>query len=640
MEPITVWVERARNGRLAAPQRQEAFGRLVERFQDMVTACTYDIVGDFHQAQDLAQETFLSAYLELDALRQPAAVGGWLRQMARRKALRLVKERMPQADISQIDASPAETPQADGEEDWERHEQEQAVHRAIAALPAHERSVIGLFYLGGYTLKQIAAYLAVPVDAVKKRLQRGRDRLRARMESMEENTAKKRPAADDLFSGQVRDMVEALAPLRAYKERDEVAGSEVAPLIKAVRQWEDRLRGSNLSERVADMRYRLAKEDDRSAAERLAEVLPEALGLLAAHCQDRGKTLDDDALAAAVIMHRGQVAKGDAGLLPALFLNALVGQGTHLIAVDGERAAFWAQQLSRALDGLGLEVAHAGKEQSQRLNAYGADITCVRGFDVAMDVMLYDEAMRPLFFAAIDRIETVMVHQVKVPLVLSGTQAEWSTEVFVVGMETTRELVGLQQQVIGRLSQECRDALDKGDRLAAGRLLEALRHMQPDTRMAGLGQAEIDALVQQFIAAAVKGDIQSLDEDASGCYYSVNSCNVTLNERAYARVTGSLATVEDEKERLRRIKAIVQGVRALVCYEPGRDYVVIENKVYVADADGTPQVTRRFSEGLHQALEAKEGVEIQPLTEEVKRTTFQAFLRQYPRLAGTSVGEG
>jgi len=327
-------------------------------------------------------------------------------------------------------------------------------------------------------------------------------------------------------------------------------------------------------------------------------------------------------------------------LLPALFLNALVGRGVHLIAVDGERAAFWAQQLSRELDGLGLEVAHAGKEQSQRLNAYGADITCVRGFDVAMDVMLYDVAVRPLFFAAIDRIETVMVHQIKVPLVLSGLLTGWSPELFVTGLETARELVDRQQQVIGRLSQECRDALAKGDRLAAGRLLESLRHMQPDTRMAGLDQAESDALVRQFTDAAVKGDIQSLDEDASGCYYSVNSCNITLNERAYARVTGALAAVEDEEERLRRIKAIAQGVRALVCYEQGRDYVVAENKVYVADADGASQVTRRFSEGLHQALEAKEGVEIQPLTEEVKRTTFQAFLRQYPRLAGASVEEG
>ena len=84
MDPIAAWVAAARDPALPPQQRHDAFDQLVLRFQDMVIACTYEVVGDFHQAQDLAQETFLCAYLELDTLRQPAALAGWLRQIARR----------------------------------------------------------------------------------------------------------------------------------------------------------------------------------------------------------------------------------------------------------------------------------------------------------------------------------------------------------------------------------------------------------------------------------------------------------------------------------------------------------------------------------------------------------------------------
>ena len=168
--------------------------------------------------------------------------------------------------------------------------------------------------------------------------------------------------------------------------------------------------------------------------------------------------------------------------------------------------------------------------------------------------------------------------------------------------------------------------------------MDALRRLTPGIRVADLQEAEINALVQEFIDAAVKGDTQRLDDDASGCYYEVNGCNITLNERAYAFLSGALAAVADEEERYRRIRAINQGVRALICYQPQREYVVDKNRVVIIGAEGTLQEGRRFSDGLHQALEAKEGVPVQPLTGEAKRTTFQAFLRQYPRLAGVRAG--
>lgn len=623
MDPIAAWVEAARDPALPPQQRHDAFDQLVLRFQDMVIACTYDIAGDFHQAQDLAQETFLSAYLELDTLRQPAALAGWLRQIARRKALRAVEQQRTREGASGDQAAPP-----DAEAEWEQRTRDQTLHRAIAALPATQRTAIGLFYLGGYTLTQIAAYLEVPVDAVKKRLQRGRQGLRTRMEKMEET--EKKPLDNATFGGQVRRMVEALDPLRAFEESE--AGGEISPLVAAVRQWEERLDGADLGQRVVDLRQRLQERAERPVAERLAEVLPEALGLLAVHCRKKGQPLADEALEAAIVLHRGQVADSQEGIAPALFLNALAGVGAHLIALDRMGAEKWAEIVSNALEGLGLEIAYAGADQEQRQQAYAADITCVHGFDAAMDCMLYEAVPRPLGYGVIDRIETVLVQQVKVPLVLSRPLPGWDAAIFAEGIETARAIVQRQEEACARLTEQCQEALEQGDRLQAGCCLDALRRLQPETQIAGLQEAEMDGLVQGFIEAAVKGDGQRLDAEESGCLYEVSGCNTTLNERGYALLSGGLGA--DEEARYKRIRAINQGVRALVCYRLGREYIVDNNRVLIIDAAGQVQEGRRFSDGLHQALEAKEGVPVQPLKGEARRTTFQAFLRQYQRLAG------
>ena len=120
--------------------------------------------------------------------------------------------------------------------------------------------------------------------------------------------------------------------------------------------------------------------------------------------------------------------------------------------------------------------------------------------------------------------------------------------------------------------------------------------------------------------------------------YEAQGYNFELTERGAEWLAGELAEGESEEMRQARVRAIRQLGRGLVLYERGRDYAVEDGRVYVVDAKGRVQKGRRFSEGLHQALEAKEGVEIWPETEVLAHTTYQEFLGGYPKLSGIARG--
>ena len=203
MEELSNLVRRTRSGDL------EAFGEIVERFQDMAYACSYAILGDAHLAQDAAQEAFVEAYRALPRLADPAAFPGWFRQIVLGRCSRLARSRrLPQApfeaaaDVPSSVSSPADSA-VNGE-------LKETVLAAIAALPQGERLVTTLFYINGYSQQQIAEFLDISIPTVKNRLYRSRKRLKERMIALVEQTVSgQRPSRDKRFKESVMKIIAA-----------------------------------------------------------------------------------------------------------------------------------------------------------------------------------------------------------------------------------------------------------------------------------------------------------------------------------------------------------------------------------------------------------------------------------------------
>ncbi|MBI3971847.1 MAG: sigma-70 family RNA polymerase sigma factor [Chloroflexi bacterium] len=177
----------------------DAFGELVRRFGAMAYACAYALVRDAHQAEDVAQEAFLEAYLNLPKLREPVAFPGWFRLMVFKHADRLMRGKRvtPMPFDEYFDVA---TPDVDPSAVVEAREASRLVHGAISALPEHERITTALFYLAGYSQREIAEYLEVLVSTVKKRLFDARAHLRSATAIAHESRRTQRPDAGERSS--------------------------------------------------------------------------------------------------------------------------------------------------------------------------------------------------------------------------------------------------------------------------------------------------------------------------------------------------------------------------------------------------------------------------------------------------------
>jgi RNA polymerase sigma factor (sigma-70 family) len=210
----------------AAPraQRLAAFGRLVRRFADMAYGCAHAILGDFHLAQDAAQEAFLIAWRRLETLRIAAAFPAWLRRIVVRQCHRLT--RRPGVQTVTLEAAAADVPAAapPPPKALEKREMADRVLAAVRALSEPQRMVTTLFYINGYSQKEIADFLEVPLTTVKKRLHDARHRLKERMIQMVDETLKSAALPDDFADVLVRkaanaDELKAAGMLLSYSSR-------------------------------------------------------------------------------------------------------------------------------------------------------------------------------------------------------------------------------------------------------------------------------------------------------------------------------------------------------------------------------------------------------------------------------------
>ena len=188
----------------------DAYSEIVSRFQDMAVGYAYSQLGDFHLAEDAAQEAFLQAYLDLEKLREPAAFPGWFRRIVFKQCDRVRRRKQLHAvpldegfEIGTDDKNPAEQ--------LDSHDTRLELSLAIRHLPEAERAVTTLFYISQFTQREIAAFLEVPESKVNNRLHSARKRLKKELINMAQgNLQQQRPSKDDAFAGRVKEQIEAV----------------------------------------------------------------------------------------------------------------------------------------------------------------------------------------------------------------------------------------------------------------------------------------------------------------------------------------------------------------------------------------------------------------------------------------------
>jgi len=200
VEPIRDLVVRAATAS-SEDDRINAYGHLVERFRDMACGYAYSILGDFHLAEDAAQDAFVIAYRTLNQLREPGAFPDWLRRIVWSACGRMRRQdRLSAVALDAAENVRSETSEPD--QIVARKEMREQVLRAVRELPSLEREVTALFYINGYSQKDIAEFLKVPVNTIKSRLAAARSRLKERMLAMVKETLHQ-SAPDERFDKKV-----------------------------------------------------------------------------------------------------------------------------------------------------------------------------------------------------------------------------------------------------------------------------------------------------------------------------------------------------------------------------------------------------------------------------------------------------
>jgi RNA polymerase sigma factor (sigma-70 family) len=176
----------------------DVYEAIVRRFQDMAVGYGYALLGDFQLAEDAAQEAFIAAYFELPSLREPQAFPGWFRRIVLKQIDRIRRKR--RGGVSLDTVSNIVGAQPDLADMVVQQEVSDALLRAIEELPAVQREVVALFYVGAYTQNDISAFLGVPCSTVKMRLYHARKRLHSQLAALiEEQLPEQRPSRDTRF---------------------------------------------------------------------------------------------------------------------------------------------------------------------------------------------------------------------------------------------------------------------------------------------------------------------------------------------------------------------------------------------------------------------------------------------------------
>lgn len=392
----------------------------------------------------------------------------------------------------------------------------------------------------------------------------------------------------------------------------------------------------------------------------------------------------DVQLIGAIVLHRGKIAEmktGEGKTLVAtmpMFLNALTGRGAHLITVNdylAQRDAEWMGEIYKRL-GLSVGFILNTMDNTQRRAAYNCDITYGTnnefGFDYLRDNMALapeDQVQRGHSYAIVDEVDSVLIDEARTPLIISGSVDAPVDSSYKELKPAVQMLYRKQNTLVSELVREAENLLkDEKDDEAGLKLLQANRGMPKHPRLMKLFQEPGMIKLMRNVESNYIRDkkLHEVDEDL---YFSVDEKSHVMDITEKGRLTlspdnpetfvipdlGELLNDVDnmeglsqtdkaqEIEKVHQLHASRSGkihnfnqlLRAYSMYEKDVEYVVQNGKVLIVDEfTGRILPGRRYSEGLHQALEAKENVTIERETQTLATITIQNYFRLYDKLSG------
>jgi RNA polymerase sigma-70 factor (ECF subfamily) len=203
MDETVKLVTRARDERSTFAARQHAFGELVGCYQDMAFGCAYAFLRDYFQAEEAAQEAFITAWQRLSQLQQPSTFASWLRSIVISRCHRLIRGK--QAKLVSLDSANHVQAPGDLDDEMAARDLKRSVTNAINRLPHNQRMAVTLFYINEYSHEQIGEFLSVPRTTVAKRLHTARNRLKEILvKGFQEEISEFRPSRSRSFAGKVR----------------------------------------------------------------------------------------------------------------------------------------------------------------------------------------------------------------------------------------------------------------------------------------------------------------------------------------------------------------------------------------------------------------------------------------------------
>ncbi len=463
------------------------------------------------------------------------------------------------------------------------------------------------------------------------------------------------------------------------------------PRVEEINSIYEKLKDADLLKHTEDFKKRI------SEGESLDEILPEAFALVKEACRRLlGKKWQvveietewnmvpfDVQLVGAIVLHEGKIAEmktGEGKTLVAtmpLYLNGLSGRGAHLITVNDYLARRDREWMGPVYESLGLTVGvlQGGMDNQLRKETYKCDITYGTnnefGFDYLRDNMVWrheDKVQRGHHYAIVDEVDSILIDEARTPLIISGP-VEHETKAFNELNPVVQRLNSAQTVLANRIVAEGKRLFEEGKEREAGvKLLQARRGAPKNKQLLKLEQGTgVKKLVEDtelnFLRdksfAEIDDDLYFIIDEKSNIidltekgrqFISPNNpdmfvlpdlseqigkvdhdSNLTHKEKLFAKEK-AYQEYAKKSETLHNLSALL---KAYSLFEKDVEYVVQDGRVIIVDQfTGRLMPGRRYSDGLHQAIEAKEHVRVQEETQTFATITIQNYFRMYEKLAG------
>ncbi len=396
----------------------------------------------------------------------------------------------------------------------------------------------------------------------------------------------------------------------------------------------------------------------------------------------------DVQLIGGIVLHQGKAAEmatGEGKTLVAtlpVFLNALTGRGVHIVTVNDYLAKRDSEWMGPLYEFHGLTVDCIDKHQpssDQRRKAYAADITFGTnnefGFDYLRDNMAVspgDLVQRKHNYTIVDEVDSVLIDDARTPLIISGPVPKGDNQLFDELKPKVETLVGAQRKLVNQILADARKYLNEGNTEKGGfSVLQAYKGLPKNKALIKLlseqGNKALMIKTENFymqdnnknmhkvtddlffvidekvnsIELTEKGIdlITSSSEDASFFILPDIGSEIAELEKSdlgqQEKVSRKDKMLQDYAVKSERVHTVNQLLKAYTLFEKDDEYVVIDNKVKIVDEQtGRIMEGRRYSDGLHQAIEAKERVKVEAATQTFATITLQNYFRMYKKLAG------